>query len=148
MNYIHLYLYTTITITITITITTNNNTIIMKVLAISSSIRPAAKSNQIVKMLQSVKGPKNVQIEAANIDLKLFRSECLPSQSNDDVAKLRHQLHESKAVLFVASELPMGFPYSVTAPLLNVCKSNHIYINIYNLSALCASEQHDHYCFL
>jgi NAD(P)H-dependent FMN reductase len=90
----------------------------MKILAITSSIARASKVNQIVTILQSVQLPRNVIVEAAHIDMPLFNADPEPTQM-DKIIKFRTQLQDSKAVLFVASEMPLGYFYSITAPLLN-----------------------------
>lgn len=90
----------------------------MKILAISSSFSKFSKSNRIVKILKSIELPNDVSVEAANIKLNLFSAD-KSSFDSQAVVKFRQQLEDSKAVLFVASEMPNGFQYSVTAALLN-----------------------------
>lgn len=107
----------------------------MKILAITSSLTRASRSNQIVRVLQSVQFPKNISIDAADIDLKLYQQDLEASQFQS-VRKFRKQLQDSEAIMFVASEMPFGFPYSITAPMLNAISWGGKDIKLNSLTSL------------
>ena len=88
----------------------------MKILAIASSLRQTSKTQKIMNMLHDIHLPKNTFINAADINMELFRQE---SPLSPTVQKFREQLSDSRAVLFIASEKPLNFTYAVSAPLLN-----------------------------
>jgi NAD(P)H-dependent FMN reductase len=93
----------------------------IKVLGIPSCIHKQASSQQLLNLMKSVGGSDWVLTIADLSSLPLFNRDLQDSLSfqKSNVEYFRSLVDESNAVIFCASEYPLGYAYSVSAPLKN-----------------------------
>jgi chromate reductase, NAD(P)H dehydrogenase (quinone) len=93
----------------------------IKVLGIPSCIHKQASSLQLLHHIKSVGGRDWVLDIADLSNLPLFNRDLHNSLSfqKSNVEYFRNLVDESHAVIFCASEFPLGYAYSVSAPIKN-----------------------------
>lgn len=93
----------------------------IKILGIPSCIHKQASSIQLLHLIKSI-GGKDWELEIADLsNLPLFNRDLNQTLSSEkfEVDNFRNLVNEAQAIIFCASEFPLGYPYSVTAPLKN-----------------------------
>lgn len=105
----------------------------IKILGIPSCIHKKASSIQLLHLMKKI-GGKDWELDVADLSgLPLFNRDLhlnnTKSIQKAEVDNFRNLVNEAQAIIFCASEFPLGYPYSVTAPLKNaidwaVCEPN------------------------
>lgn len=94
----------------------------IKILGIPSCIHRQASSQQLLHLMQRA-GGTDWSLDIADLSgLPLFNRDLHyspTSQQKSQIEHFRNLVEGSQALIFCASEYPLGYPYSVTAPLKN-----------------------------
>lgn len=97
----------------------------IKILGIPSCIHKKASSIQLLHLMKNF-GGKDWELNVADLSgLPLFNRDLNLNLNNTssiqkaEVDNFRNLVNEAQAIIFCASEFPLGYPYSVTAPLKN-----------------------------